>query len=65
MVCTGAGDPRYDTLTINGTWTVTMQVNSSSDIRVTVTYGGVNWVFTDTCDQSPTAVRPAADVIDW
>jgi len=56
--CIGAQDHEGDTLSINGSWTITATVNEGQGtITFTFSNGIVSWTVTKPCDGSATAAR--------
>jgi hypothetical protein len=50
LQCEGTDPDGLDTLSINGGWTITLDVQAEDDIRITFSNGTTLWSFVDTCE---------------
>ena len=63
-VSIGGDDDGYDTLTVNGRWTISLTVLGGGDINVAYSDGTTQWTFTDTCQASSPVYVPATRARD-
>jgi hypothetical protein len=49
VACDGPDPGGLDTLTVSGSWTISVDVRAEDDIRMSFTKGNTTWSFVDTC----------------